>query len=673
MRFTVLLIVAFLVFSGPARAQNRNIDSLQKIVARGKKDSVEALACIHLAEAYTRSNTAAAKLSAFNALALSKKLNIPVFISASYSILTTINVQTNQSDSARYYLALLKKMADDYNNANIKSNYNSTAGLFYRKQGNYKASVPYLLEALRFSTLQKNKQGMAGQNLNIGNNYTDLGDYRKAMTFHLHALDIFTELANKPGMSFCYGAIGDNFIKLNQFKEAKVYIEKSLGIKNELNDKKGLANGYTSLGQILEGLHQPTEALNSYLKALTLNKELKLPVEEAKTDLDIGKFYAGEKDEKSARQYFESSAGLFKQSGDTAHLAIVNAEQANLQKKLADQQHTEKTFFNTLGTAIKVGDKNTEINNYKYLSDFYAQNKQFDRALEYREKYEIKSDSLQSRELQLQVKELEQRYNSEKQEKEITLLKKDRQLDRVTLQEQKIFRYSAVLFLLMLVIIGFLVMTRYRTVQRTKRLLEMEQMRNGIARNLHDDIGSSLSSINILSDVALKQVDGNEHILGSLEKIKKSSYTIMESMNDIVWAINPANDPLEITILKMKEFAATILEPAGIDFKFLEEGKLNELKLSVDERKNLYLVFKEALNNIAKYSGASFIVIELQKTAHRFSMKITDNGNGFDGSKQYTGNGLKNMRSRAAEMKAVFEVISQPGTGAIVSVVLPIP
>ena len=122
----------------------------------------------------------------------------------------------------------------------------------------------------------------------------------------------------------------------------------------------------------------------------------------------------------------------------------------------------------------------------------------------------------------------------------------------------------------------------------------------------------------------------------------------------------------------MREFAAAILEPAGIRFTFDEDDKLSDLKLGVDERKNLYLIFKEAINNIAKYSGATLANILLHKTSHQFLMKIADNGKGFDNAKQHMGNGLKNMRSRSGEMNAAFEIESSPTTGTNISLAIAI-
>jgi len=670
MQHKLLAALLLLFFTSVARGQTPVIDSLQKIIAQDKRDSTELTTYVRLVDQYARTNIAAAKRYSLIVISLSRQLNHPLQLSAGYSELVSLYMQSNQTDSAKYYLALLKKEADNSEHLDIKSNYNFEAGLFYRIQGNYKASLPYMIEALRLFTLQNSRISMAGQNLNIGNNYLDLGDYRKAMAYHLQALNLFEALGNKKGMSFCYSSIGGDFIKLNQFAEALPYIKKSVAIKNELNDKRGIAGSYVSMGMIADGLKQPDKALASYKMALSINQALKLKVEEAKTDLSIGELYQEKNETDSAKSYFNASRDLFKQSDDTAHLARVNADMANLQNNISHQKMREKTIIGSLNTSIEMGDKNTELNNYKYLADYYEQNKQYDKALFYTKKYHDRSDTLQNKQLQLQVKELEQRYNLVKQEKEISLLKKDQLLDHVNLQNQKIFKYGAMLVLLMLLIIGFLAMTRFRVVQRSERLLEMEKMRNTIARNLHDDIGSTLSSINILSKVALKKIEAKDNASRDLEIIKNSSFSIMENMSDIVWAINPVNDPFEKTIMKMKSFASAILEPAGIGFKFNEDGKLAGLTLGVDERKNFYLIYKEAINNIAKYSGATMTEIALQKTTHQFLMKITDNGKGFDKATQPTGDGLKNMESRAAEMNAGFEINSRPaaGTSILVSV-----
>jgi two-component system sensor histidine kinase UhpB len=664
-----LLLFFFISF---ANAQDHVTDSLKKIIALGRNDSTAAKTYIDLSIELSRSDITASKKCAQNATVLCKQLHLPFQLSAAYSLLTTLHVQIKLPDSARYYLALLKELAGEYSDIRIKQNYYFTAGLFYRKQGNYKASLPYMLESLRLITLIGSKTDIAGQCLNIGNNYVSLGRYKKAMVYHLKALGLFEALGNKRGLSFCYGAIGSDFNEMNQFAQALPYVQKSLILKNELDDKKGKVIAYIGLGKIYEGSMEYEKALTQYLEALTINKELQLSLEEAKTDYSIGKLYIKMKDITNARCYLNRSNTLFGELGDTAFVALVKAEMVNFENNISEQHTTERTFLATLATSVKTGGKNAEISNYKHLADFYARNGQFDKAFGYSEKYHNETDSLQNKELQLQIKRMEQQYNLEKKEQEISLLKKDRQLYQADRQKQKIYRYAALLSLLFLFIIGAMTLARYRIVQKGKRLLEIEKIRNNIARNLHDDIGSTLTSINILSKVALQQAGDNIAVRHDLEKIKSRTAIIMESMADIIWAINPANDPLDKTMAKMREFASEMLENAGISFSFKEEGNIMELKLGVAERKNLYLIFKEAINNMVKYSGATVTEIVLHRTADRFLMKISDNGIGFDHTKQYAGNGLKNMQSRAGEMNAAFKIDSSPLTGSIVYVSVPI-
>src|SRR5690606_20109520 len=144
---------------------------------------------------------------------------------------------------------------------------------------------------------------------------------------------------------------------------------------------------------------------------------------------------------------------------------------------------------------------------------------------------------------------------------------------------------------------------------------------------LHDDIGSTLSSINIISQMALKEANGST---SHFQRIAQHSSRMMESMSDIVWSINPNNDSLEQVVSKMKEFAAEILDPLDIHYTFTGEENLQNIKLDVSTRKNLFLIFKEAINNAAKYSSAEAIKIHFKKENGSLSLSIRDNGNGFD-------------------------------------------
>lgn len=207
---------------------------------------------------------------------------------------------------------------------------------------------------------------------------------------------------------------------------------------------------------------------------------------------------------------------------------------------------------------------------------------------------------------------------------------------------------------------------------RITKYLTEEKLRSKIARDLHDDMGSTLSSINIISKMALQNNDNDAMAKEYLLRIKDNSGRMLESMSDIVWAINPANDTGEKLVLRMKEFAAEILEPLNIGYTFRELGDFSNTLLNLNQRKDFYLVYKEAINNSAKYSQCTEIEIEITKSQERVSLKVKDNGIGFDKSNMRLGNGIKNMEARATAMKAELTLAAEQGVGVTIYLDVPV-
>ena len=185
-------------------------------------------------------------------------------------------------------------------------------------------------------------------------------------------------------------------------------------------------------------------------------------------------------------------------------------------------------------------------------------------------------------------------------------------------------------------------------------------MRNNIARDLHDDIGSTLNSISIYSEVA-KQQAGKE--IPALEMIGINSRKIIESMSDIVWTINPENDPFEKIIVRMRSFAHHLLKAKKVEYTFEADEKLNSIALPMQVRKNFYLVFKESVTNVVKYSEASRVAISLYEENKNIILRIRDNGKGIPVNAETQGNGLLNMRRRAEEIDADLNIVSANGGG----------
>jgi signal transduction histidine kinase len=146
----------------------------------------------------------------------------------------------------------------------------------------------------------------------------------------------------------------------------------------------------------------------------------------------------------------------------------------------------------------------------------------------------------------------------------------------------------------------------------------------------------------------------------------------MESMGDIVWAINPQNDTFEQIIFRMKEFIAEILEPLNINYAFEEEGNFSTIKLDIKKRKDFYLLFKEAINNAVKYSQCNTVNVKLVQSPQLLSLTIADDGKGFNEKLVKAGNGLANMRKRAASMEGSIDIKSELDKGTSIQLQVPI-
>ncbi|MBK8846005.1 MAG: hypothetical protein IPO27_05280 [Bacteroidetes bacterium] len=207
---------------------------------------------------------------------------------------------------------------------------------------------------------------------------------------------------------------------------------------------------------------------------------------------------------------------------------------------------------------------------------------------------------------------------------------------------------------------------------RLQQIERIYAIRNKLSRDLHDDIGSTLSSINILSRTAqnnLQQTD-NEKTNNTLEKINERSQRLLTNMNDIIWNIKPTNDTMEEVLSRMREYATSLLEAKKINFEMDFPAEKINYKLTLETKSNLYLIFKEAVNNLAKYSGATQAKLSLTFDNAHIHMKIEDNGAGFNINELRHRGGLTNMQHRAEEMKGKLKIESVIGQGTVVELVL---
>ncbi len=205
---------------------------------------------------------------------------------------------------------------------------------------------------------------------------------------------------------------------------------------------------------------------------------------------------------------------------------------------------------------------------------------------------------------------------------------------------------------------------------RVKHLLAIERLRTKLAADLHDNIGSSLTEISILSEVITQKLNNvGEDIKKNLKMISDNSRNLIDNMSDIVWLVNPNRDSLYDLILRLRDTYTELSSYASISFRSENLKSLEKVSLSMEHRQHLYLIFKEGINNCISHSGCTEISLNAFIRGRRLEMVLKDNGKGFNTGDKFSGNGLGNMKRRAKSIGGEILINSKAGQGTTLTFV----
>jgi len=577
-------------------------------------------------------------------------------------------------DSALYYLGQAGKIAGRNGYTALQAATELEYYAIYNRTGKSDSAIAYInrLKAL-LPALDSNGNEGAKIEMYLGHDAKHQAKYSEALGHYYRALRRFIHLKDSVNEGNIYISLANVMVYLGQAEKALSYHRQAAALFLQIGRRTELLNELLNITDMYYTTGRLDSAENAALRALPLAEALHDNTSLAYDYLNLGNIYKRRKQFSEAESWLSQAVRIGEASGITNALASAYqgiAELYMVQKQPAKAQpYLEKHF--ALAKKMNSTEEITEAV-WNLSENAYALH-HYEQAYQYQKLYSTYRDSSFYRSSARSFAEMESKYQAEKKEEEILLLKKDQQLANLSLQRHKNFQVGTIIGVALLVLIGGLVINRYRILNRTRALIELEKMRNTIARDLHDDIGSNLTSINILSKLSLQeQTNGDSQMSANMQKIKNRSAAIMDSMGDLVWTISPENDTVDQMVLRMNEFTTEILEPLDIGYTFRKEGDFSAIKLDIRQRKDLYLLFKEAVNNAAKYSRCRKLSIELRQEQSFLRLKIADDGNGFNEQQVRNGNGLRNMRARAANMGAGFSIDTAIGQGTRIEVEVPV-
>jgi signal transduction histidine kinase len=597
-----------------------------------------------------------------------------------------------------HYRQALKLRQEIKDSLGIAHSYN-VLGVVYDDEGNYTESLKNYFLSLNIYEKLRADFGIAACNNNIGELYRKQNNYSEALKRFAMALAVYEKMGNKGGIAMCYSNRSEILILQDQREQALKELNLALEICEEQDDKYGIAAACGNLGilhykealastDLVKKKEFLNQALPYAMRALKNFETISQKDGIAGCYNSIGLIHTELGNYKEGEKYLKDGLDLSKETGvkeriKESYEAIARLDSItgkwesayknrnayiNYRDSLLNKENTEK--LTRLQVQYEFSKKEDSLRlqqalvDEKLIQQTLLANQQRQALILNENELVLLNNHKRIQQLELDKHKSDLAIRSieaEKDKARYDVLNKEKVLQAYELNKQKIAKGYIIAGFGLFAILSFFIYRNYRNRQQ----LKLQVMRNKIASDLHDDIGSTLSSISIFSQMAQQQ---SKETIPLLETIGENSRKMLDAMADIVWTINPQNDQFEKIILRMKSFAYELLGAKKIDFEFVADQDISKLKLSMDIRKNLYLIFKEATNNMVKYSGAQKAHFSIKNEKNNLVMQIVDDGTGFDTAMSTKGNGLKNMRKRAEEMGAVFQLDSGKDRGTKIEV-----
>lgn len=670
----ILLLLLILPFSLHAQKEGQErIDSLVKTLPGLKDDTnkVKVLCAISFLD--YEYNPEEGINYGDKALTLAKKLNWKPGIARAYNAVgANWQVIGNGKKSLDCFLNSLKMNEVLKDKKGIAQNLGNIA-LIYSFEGNSVMSLQYLFKALRIFEELHDKEGIATQYINIGAVYDEQNNAAKALEYDTLALRIFREMGEKGAIANQLGNIGNVYISLNKYDDALRCFLESLKLNEETGSKSGVARDLTNISTYYGRIKDYVQALATQLRALKLFEEMGYEMGTGLAEGNVGTYY------------FDIAMNFKEMAG-----------KANVPKdKTTCLRLAEDHLQRSIALVMKNDNLQQLAFSYKSLAGVQAEMKNYKAALENYMNYSKLNDSIFSIENNKKIQNLENQRELDLKENRIKMLSQENKMKDLRAAKDKQTRRALVGGIGMVVVIALSLVMYYVRKQRNDKLIAnerintllkdqelksvssmlevQEQERKRIAADLHDRLGSMLSTVKLYFNTVEEQIDNLK--AQNKEQYHKATMLLDEACDEVrkishnlvsgelvkfglVSAINQLKDTIEDSgILKMNVYAF------GMDERIDSTKEIS-----------LYRVVQELMNNMLKHAKATEVTIQLNRVGDNLNIVVEDNGVGFDVEAALTkdGMGLRNMETRVKKMQGVITFDSGKGRGTTTIIDIPV-
>jgi two-component system sensor histidine kinase UhpB len=619
----------------------------------------------------------------FSAVAQQKKESRKVKTHASVFV-KKINKLTHQSmglsainpDSALILANLALNISNNAKNDTAIGDAYNAIGWSWYCLGNRDSAEYFLLESV--AHFHKAKYFvLEGKSLvNLSYVYQDGEEYIKLLNCLKKARPLMERSEDEVGLSLIDLTIGSTYGDMHLYEEGKRFILSSIAVAKNLDSLQYLVPCYSAYGYLL----MQQKIYDSALYYFHINYVIGTQDKDAET-IAYSSDNLGEAFQKkylnnnclacidSAYSYYNEALHWFTKLNSAGNIEneYINVGSILIIKKQYAQ--AEKLLMQAYNYFDSIQDVKYAYNAAEQLSILYRDISDYRQAYNFNIITQKFKDSIANKNRADSISKMFAVYETEKRDRAIELLNAKSKLDKEQILKQHIVQIFSIVSIVLIIILFVVLFNRSRIKQQLKEV----NIRNQLAADLHDEVGSSLSSILLLSKMAATAKHAETGNYNMLEKISSNTKEVIDKMGDIVWMMNPKYDEGSNVRDKLEQYIARIKDVASFNIHLEADEAIDALKFPMEIRKNIFLIFKEAINNTLKYADAKNIFISLNLVEKNIEMVIKDDGKGFKASEVVYGNGLDTMAMRAKNCKGNFKIQSAEGKGTSIIITIPLP
>ena len=574
-------------------------------------------------------------------------------------------------DSAAFYYKKAEQISDRYNHIRGKIRFASNYSAILNFWGKLDESHQLNSQAHQLAISHNLHPEMGKTATNVGNVHNYRGRYDSAVFYYLKAASLFEKYGEKRYLNTVYQNIGIAFDALEDFDRALEYSLKSIALSEQSGDSIALASALNNAAGSLSSGKLYDSSITFSNRALAISEKINYQFGQLAAHVTAGNANAHLDKHEEAIAHFQASQVAAEKmnypDGRSSALHGLAASYFKIKEFALAHEHA----MEALALSEKRKISTDLLQQYKLLADIKAALGQHTEAYHYLEKFVNLNDSLSGNDVRKIAAGLERKYESARKDQLLAEQALMLEVNENIIETRNMWLMSAVVGVVLLLIIiilfslyhrqkqnlhrkGMLAMQQNQELIRLKATLDgQHEERQRIAKEMHDEMGSGLTTISFLANTIAEEYPAEKKTI----KISEITRQMVNQMNEIVWSLNREQDNLEDLVVYIRHNISDLLDSVSLVCNFRIPDDIPDLTLSGIQRRNVYLVVKEAVHNIIKHAHAEEVSIcmEFDKGIR---ITIADNGKGFSPEvTQRPGHGLKNMQYRMNKIGGAWEMV----------------